>query len=79
MLSKAQAERKDALQKNKDMELQLEDFKREKDKEARQSKENYDRCQTLYGEVNTLKSEIQAQHLAIIDKHKEIDSLSKTA
>lgn len=58
MLSKAQAERKDALQKNKDMELQLEDLKREKEKEARQSRENYDRCQNLYGEVNTLKEEI---------------------
>jgi hypothetical protein len=47
MLSKAQQERKDALQKLKDSEQLLEDSKREKDKEARQGKENYDRCQDL--------------------------------
>ena len=57
----------------------LEDAKREKDKEARQGKENYDRCQSLYTEISNLKMEIQAQHTAIIEKHKEIDTLRKTA
>ncbi len=44
MLSKSQMERKDAIQKMKDAEQALEDAKKERDKQTKQGKENYDRC-----------------------------------
>lgn len=42
----------------KEAETLLDEMKRERDKEARQGKENYDRCSSLYTEISSLKMEI---------------------
>lgn len=61
LLAKCQLERKEAQEKAKTCYENMEDMRRQKDKEARNSMETYDRISTFTDQIDELNREILTQ------------------